>query len=72
MKKLFWFSAGIVGGLLLAHKLSNSERGQAFLDSVNERSDEFQTAVRNAYESREAQLKSALEQFQDDLSDFNK
>lgn len=72
MKKAFWFSLGIVSGFVLAHKISRSEKGAQFLDSVNTRVDEFQTAVTEAFEQRESQLRSALEQFQDDLQDFNK
>lgn len=72
MKKLFWLSVGVLGGFVLAHKVSQTERGAKFLDSVNTRVEEFQTAATEAFEQREGQLRNALEKFQDELQDFNK
>ena len=57
MKKLLFLAVGVVVGVLAARRIEETEKGQAFLDSVDERSREFTDAVKDGYQARDRELR---------------
>lgn len=70
MKKILWFGLGLLGGFVLAHEFSKTEKGKELFDEVNRRSKEFTSAVNEGFKEREAELREALAQAQDAVADI--
>ena len=57
MKKLLFLAVGVVVGVLAARRIEETEKGKAFLDSVDDRSREFSDAVKDGYQARDRELR---------------
>ena len=57
MKTLLFLAVGVVVGVLAARRIEETEKGKAFLDSVDERSREFTDAVKDGYQARDRELR---------------
>jgi hypothetical protein len=62
MKNIFWLIVGVAIGFVVAHKVSETEQGQAFFSDVNAKSRDFKEAIVEGYRAREEELRSALKQ----------
>ncbi|KAB1658225.1 hypothetical protein [Pseudoclavibacter sp. CFCC 11306] len=65
MGKVFWFIVGIGTGFLVAHKVSQTEKGQAFFAEVND----FTDTVARSFQERTAEVREAIDDLQDELRD---
>jgi hypothetical protein len=62
MKYIFWLIVGVALGFVLAHKVSQTEQGQAFFSDINSKSRDFKDAIVEGYRIREEELRAALHQ----------
>ncbi|MFT6535053.1 MAG: hypothetical protein ACJAS7_001097, partial [Alpinimonas sp.] len=59
-KNIFWLIVGVAVGFVIAHRVSKSEQGQAFLSDMDSKSRDFKKAIIEGYRLREEELRSAL------------
>ncbi len=60
MKNLFWLIVGVGVGFVVAHKVNQTEQGQAFFESVDAKTRDFTDALVDGYKAREAELRNGL------------
>jgi hypothetical protein len=60
MKNIFLLIVGVALGFVIAHRVSKSEQGQAFLSDIDSKSRDFKDAIIEGYRLREEELRSAL------------
>ena len=60
MKNIFWLIVGVAIGFVVAHRVSKSEQGQAFLSDIDSKSRDFKEAIIEGYRLREEELRTAL------------
>lgn len=60
MKNIFWLIVGVALGFVLAHKVSQTEQGQAFFSDINAKSRDFKEAIVEGYRTREEELRETL------------
>lgn len=70
MKSIVLVVVGIALGFLVAHNVSKTPEGQRFFASVDSRAREFSSAVVDGYKSREAELRAAVGETHDVVSDL--
>jgi hypothetical protein len=70
MGKLLLLILGIGAGFVLAHQVSKTERGQQFFEDVDSRAKEFSAALIDGYRAREAELRDAISDAQDAVTDL--
>ncbi|MFT6534156.1 MAG: uncharacterized membrane-anchored protein YhcB (DUF1043 family), partial [Alpinimonas sp.] len=58
MKNIFWLIVGVAVGFVIAHRVSKSEQGQAFLSDMDSKSRDFKKAIIEGYRLREEELRS--------------
>ena len=59
MKQLFWLTVGVIAGFFVAHKVNQTEQGQAFFASIDAKTRDFTDALVEGYKEREAELRAA-------------
>jgi hypothetical protein len=59
MKQLFWLIVGVIAGFFVAHKVNQTEQGQAFFATVDSKTRDFTEALVEGYKEREAELRAA-------------
>ena len=59
MKNLFWLIVGAALGFVIAHRVSQTEQGKAFLSDVDKKSRDFKDAIVEGYRLREEELRTA-------------
>jgi hypothetical protein len=69
MKNALFLVVGVGVGFLVAHQVSRTAQGERFFAAVNERALEFRGAVVDGYREREAELRTAVSDADDVLSD---
>lgn len=57
MKKLLFLAVGVVIGVFAARRIEETEKGKAFLDTVDSRGREFTDAVKDGYQARDRELR---------------
>jgi hypothetical protein len=72
MKNALLLVIGVGVGFLAAHQLSRTPRGQRFFADVNGKAREFREAVVDGYKEREAELRAAVSDADDVLSDLGR
>ena len=65
MKGLLLLTVGVAAGYAIAHQVSKTPEGQKFFADVDAKAREFGAAVIDGYRSREAELRSAVQNAQD-------
>jgi hypothetical protein len=58
MKNFFWLIVGAALGFVIAHKVSQTEQGKAFLSDVDKKSRDFKDAIVEGYRLREEELRT--------------
>jgi hypothetical protein len=71
MKNALWLVIGIGVGFVAAHQVSRSPQGKQFFDDVDEKAREFSAAVVDGYKQREAELRAAVADAEDVISDLS-
>lgn len=59
MKNIFWLIVGAALGFVLAHKVSQTDQGKAFLSDIDKKSRDFRDAIVEGYRLREEELRTA-------------
>ncbi len=72
MKNALWLIVGIGLGFAAAHQVAKSPKGRQFFDEVDTRAHEFASALVDGYKEREAELRSAMAETEDVISDLGK
>jgi hypothetical protein len=70
MKNILWLIVGVGIGFYAAHRVNQTPQGRAFFADVDAKAREFGDAVVVGYKAREAELRSALDDANDVISDL--
>ncbi len=70
MKNILWLIVGVGLGFVAAHQLNKTPEGRRFFEDVDSRAHEFSNAVVDGYKEREAELRAAVGEAGDALSDL--
>jgi hypothetical protein len=71
MKSVVLFVVGIAVGFVAAHQVAKTPEGQQFFSDIESKAREFTGAVVEGYREREAELRVAVGDAEDALSDFS-
>lgn len=72
MKNILWLIVGVGLGFVAAHQINKTPEGRRFFDDVDTRAHDFSSAVVDGYKAREAELRAAVADAEDAVSDFSK
>jgi hypothetical protein len=72
MHRILWLIGGIAVGVIAAHLFSKTETGGAFFAEVDQKAKVFGDAVNEGYKSREAELRAAVANVEDAISEYTK
>ena len=70
MKSILFLIVGVAAGFVIAHQVSRTEQGKKFFDDVDSKAREFGSAVVDGYKSREAELRAAVADADDLITDL--
>ncbi len=70
MKSIVFLIVGVAAGFVIAHQVSRTEQGKKFFDDVDSKAREFGSAVVDGYKSREAELRAAVADAEDLITDL--
>jgi hypothetical protein len=70
MKNILWLIVGVGLGFVAAHQINKTPEGKRFFEDVDSRAHEFSNAVVDGYKEREAELRAAVADSPDLLSDL--
>jgi hypothetical protein len=70
MKPFLWLVVGVAAGFAIAHQLNKTEQGKAFFGDIDAKARDFGAAVADGYHRREAELRSAIGDAENTISDF--
>ncbi len=70
MKSILFLIVGVAAGFVIAHQVSRTEQGKKFFDDVDSKAREFGSAVVDGYKSREAELRAAVADAEDLITDL--
>jgi len=72
MKGAVLFVAGIAVGFVAAHQVAKTPEGKQFFSDVDSKAREFTSAVVDGYREREAELREAVADVEEAVSEFTK
>jgi hypothetical protein len=70
MKSILFLIVGVAAGFVIAHQVSRTEQGKKFFDDVDSKAREFGSAVVDGYKTREAELRAAVADAEDLITDL--
>lgn len=70
MKSILFLIVGVAAGFVIAHQVSRTEQGKKFFDDVDSKAREFGSAVVDGYKAREAELRAAVADAEDLITDL--
>jgi len=71
MKSAVLFVVGIAVGFVAAHQVAKTPEGKQFFSDVDSKAREFTSAVVDGYREREAELRAAVADVEEAVSDFS-
>ncbi|MBG6108061.1 hypothetical protein [Frigoribacterium sp. CG_9.8] len=71
MKNILWLIVGVGLGFVAAHQINKTPEGKRFFEDVDSRAHEFSNAVVDGYKEREAELRAAVADSPDVLSNIS-
>ncbi|HWU45867.1 MAG TPA: hypothetical protein VN133_03805 [Humibacter sp.] len=71
MKSFIWLVVGVVGGFAIAHQLNKTEQGKRFFEELDQKARDFGAAVSEGYHAREAELRDAVGDAEETISDLS-
>ena len=71
MKNILWLIVGVGLGFVAAHQITKTPEGRRFFEDGDSRAHEFSNAVVDGYKEREAELRAAVAEAGESLSDFS-
>ncbi|MBH0009275.1 hypothetical protein ESZ53_03025 [Salinibacterium sp. UTAS2018] len=72
MKGAVLFVVGIAVGFVAAHQVAKTPEGKQFFSDVDSKAREFTGAVVDGYREREAELRDAVADVEEAVSEFSK
>ena len=72
MKGVLLLAAGIAIGFVVAHQVAKTPEGKQFFEDVDSKAREFGSAVIDGYKAREAELRAAVAEAEDVISDLKR
>jgi hypothetical protein len=72
VKNLLLLAVGVAAGFVAAHVVSRTPEGKRFFDDLDARAREFASAVVDGYQAREAELRAAVAEAEDVISDIKR
>ena len=72
MKGVLLLAAGIAIGFVVAHQVAKTPEGKQFFEDVDSKAREFGSAVIDGYRAREAELRAAVAEAEDVISDLKR
>jgi hypothetical protein len=70
MKSILFLIVGVAAGFVIAHQVSRTDQGKKFFDDVDSKAREFGSAVVDGYKAREAELRAAVADAEDLITDL--
>jgi len=70
MKSILFLIVGVAAGFVIAHQVSRTGQGKKFFDDVDSKAREFGGAVVDGYKAREAELRAAVADAEDLITDL--
>jgi hypothetical protein len=70
MKSILFLIVGVAAGFVIAHQVSRTDQGRKFFDDVDSKAREFGSAVVDGYKAREAELRAAVADAEDLITDL--
>lgn len=71
MKNFLWLIIGVGAGFVVAHQVNKTPQGGRFFSDVDSRAKEFGDAVSDGYRKREAELRAAIDEAQDTITQLS-
>ncbi len=71
MDRILWLIGGAAVGFVIAHQLGKTDQGKQFFRTLDERTTEFSKAVTDQYKAREADLKAAIANVEEAITEFS-
>jgi len=71
MRSAVLFVVGIAVGFVAAHQVAKTSEGKQFFSDVDSKAREFTSAVVDGYREREAELRAAVGEAEDAISEFS-
>ena len=71
MRSAVLFVVGIAVGFVAAHQVAKTPEGKQFFSEVDSKAREFTAAVVDGYREREAELRAAVGEAEDAISEFS-
>jgi len=71
MKNVLLLVVGIGAGFIAAHYVSKTPQGRQFFDEVDAKTSEFSAALVDGFKQRESELRAAVAEAQDVISDLS-
>lgn len=72
MKGILLLVAGVAIGFVVAHQVAKTPEGKQFFNDVDNRARDFGSAVIDGYKAREAELRAAVAEAEDVISDLSR
>lgn len=72
MKSAVLFVVGVAVGFVAAHQVAKTPEGKQFFSDVDSKAREFTGAVVDGYREREAELRDAVADVEEAVSEFTK
>jgi hypothetical protein len=72
MKNLVLIAVGVVIGFAIAHQVDRTEAGHRLFQGVDARARRFGEAVEDGYRRREAELRAAVGEAEDTITELGK
>jgi hypothetical protein len=70
MKSIVFLIVGVAAGFVIAHQVARTDEGKKFFDDVDSKAREFGSAVVDGYKAREAELRAAVADAEDLITDL--
>lgn len=72
MKTILLLAIGAAAGFVVSHQVAKTPAGRQFLDDIDTRAREFGEAVVDGYRAREAELRAAVAEAEDVITDLTR
>jgi hypothetical protein len=72
MHRILWLIGGVIVGAFAAHLYSKTDSGSQFFTEFDSKTKEFRDAVSEGYKARESELRAAVANVEDAITEFSK
>ncbi|MGK2852745.1 MAG: hypothetical protein ACSLE3_01340 [Microbacteriaceae bacterium] len=72
MRRILWLIVGAAAGVIAAYVFGRTETGGEFFSEVDKKAKDFGDAVSDGYRAREQELRAAVANVEDAITEFTK